>query len=213
MALPNLMDPSQVSNQLQFVPQFNASVPPFAMHPPFNTAPPQWNNWQDPSKVFNDSKVDPKTLAKAQEWTEHRAPDGRMYYYNAGIQQSCWERPQPLKDLDEARMAQTRAQALPPVQPLMMTQGNVTFDSSGNMINNKQRQAELEAEKKRKEDAEKAKAAKPLDKTRPIASTPISGTPWCVVWTGDARVFFYCPSTRTSVWERPEDLIGEQTSF
>lgn len=32
------------------------------------------------------------------------------------------------------------------------------------------------------------------------------GTPWCVVWTGDGRVFFYNPSTRTSVWERPDDL-------
>lgn len=30
----------------------------------------------------------------------------------------------------------------------------------------------------------------------------------CVVWTGDGRVFFYNPSTRTSVWERPEDLLG-----
>ena len=30
----------------------------------------------------------------------------------------------------------------------------------------------------------------------------------CVVWTGDGRVFFYNPSTRTSVWERPEELNG-----
>lgn len=30
----------------------------------------------------------------------------------------------------------------------------------------------------------------------------------CVVWTGDGRVFFYNPSSRTSVWERPEDLVG-----
>lgn len=72
------MDPSQqqpISNQLPFVPQFNASVSPFAMHPPL-IAPP-WNNWQahapnDPSKMFNDSKIDPKILAKASEWTEHR---------------------------------------------------------------------------------------------------------------------------------------------
>lgn len=31
----------------------------------------------------------------------------------------------------------------------------------------------------------------------------------CVVWTGDGRVFFFKPSTRTSVWERPEDLKGK----
>lgn len=67
-----------------------------------------------------------------------------------------------------------------------------------------------EAEKKQKEEEEKAKQApaKPQDKSRPISSTPIAGTPWCVVWTGDGRVFFYNPSTRTSVWERPEELVG-----
>ena len=29
-----------------------------------------------------------------------------------------------------------------------------------------------------------------------------------MVWTGDERVFFYNPSQRASVWERPEDLQG-----
>ena len=28
------------------------------------------------------------------------------------------------------------------------------------------------------------------------------------MWTGDGRVFFYNPSSRISVWERPDDLIG-----
>ena len=30
----------------------------------------------------------------------------------------------------------------------------------------------------------------------------------CVVWTGDGRCFFYNPSQRMSVWERPEELQG-----
>lgn len=60
---------------MPFVPQFNANVSPFAMHPPFTA--PSWNNWQaqapnDPSKMFNDSKIDPKLIAAAGEWTEHR---------------------------------------------------------------------------------------------------------------------------------------------
>jgi len=28
------------------------------------------------------------------------------------------------------------------------------------------------------------------------------------VWTGDGRVFFYNPSQRMSLWERPEELVG-----
>ena len=31
------------------------------------------------------------------------------------------------------------------------------------------------------------------DKSRPMSSTPVPGTPWCVVWTGDSRSFFYNP--------------------
>lgn len=49
---------------------------------------------------------------------------------------------------------------------------------------------------------------KPQDKSRPVSSTPIPGTPWCVVWTGDGRVFFFNPSQRTSLWEVPEELKG-----
>ena len=39
-------------------------------------------------------------MARAAEWTEHRAPDGRFYYYNAKAGESVWEKPQPLKDLE-----------------------------------------------------------------------------------------------------------------
>lgn len=99
--------------------------------------------------------------------------------------------------------------------------GGIQFDPMGFVVkqdDKEEESAEVKLEKKRKQDAERKKkedeekakqqAAKQQDKSRPVSSTPINGTPWCVVWTGDGRVFFYNPSTRTSVWERPEDLIG-----
>ncbi|KAG8009261.1 Transcription elongation regulator 1-like protein [Nibea albiflora] len=46
----------------------------------------------------------------------------------------------------------------------------------------------------------------------PVASTPVPGSPWCVVWTGDDRVFFFNPTIHLSVWERPGDLIGRDIS-
>uniref|UniRef100_A0A8C9SBK5 Transcription elongation regulator 1 n=1 Tax=Scleropages formosus TaxID=113540 RepID=A0A8C9SBK5_SCLFO len=45
-------------------------------------------------------------------------------------------------------------------------------------------------------------------KAKPVATNPIPGTPWCIVWTGDDRVFFYNPTTRLSMWDRPEELVG-----
>ncbi|CAK6979424.1 transcription elongation regulator 1-like protein isoform X1 [Scomber scombrus] len=47
---------------------------------------------------------------------------------------------------------------------------------------------------------------------RPVASTPVPGSPWCVVWTGDDRVFFFNPTMHLSVWERPGELIGRDIS-
>lgn len=46
------------------------------------------------------AKVDPELIAKASEWSEHKAPDGRFYYYNAKKGESVWEKPQALKDLE-----------------------------------------------------------------------------------------------------------------
>merc|ERR1719433_792578 len=50
--------------------------------------------------------------------------------------------------------------------------------------------------------------ATPKDKSRPISSTPVPGTPWCVVWTGDLRSFFYNPTNKQSVWEKPAEMEG-----
>uniref|UniRef100_A0A8C5FPA7 Transcription elongation regulator 1 n=1 Tax=Gadus morhua TaxID=8049 RepID=A0A8C5FPA7_GADMO len=63
----------------------------------------------------------------------------------------------------------------------------------------------LSQELKEEEMTEEEKAAQ---KAKPVATNPIPGTPWCVVWTGDDRVFFYNPTTRLSMWDRPEELVG-----
>lgn len=210
MMPPNMMEgPPPTQHMPPFVQPFNANISPFGMHAPPHFQPQfPWQPPNDPTKMF-DSRIDPKIIAKALEWTEHRAPDGRTYYFSASRGESVWEYPEALRKLDEARAALMQ----PPV-----AQGSITFDSAGNMVkpgqlmNVKPHQPvdfdAAEKERKRKEENEKAKPQKPQDKTRPISSTPISGTPWCVVWTGDSRVFFYNPSSRTSVWERPPDLVG-----
>ncbi|XP_043278756.1 pre-mRNA-processing factor 40 homolog A isoform X2 [Venturia canescens] len=43
---------------------------------------------------------------KKTEWTEHKAPDGRTYYYNAATKQSLWEKPDELKTPTELLLSQ-----------------------------------------------------------------------------------------------------------
>lgn len=39
------------------------------------------------------------------EWTEHKAPDDRLYYYNSVTKQSSWEKPDELKTKTEVSEA------------------------------------------------------------------------------------------------------------
>ncbi|KNC24473.1 hypothetical protein FF38_10524 [Lucilia cuprina] len=255
----------------------NFNQPPFGMPPPgygggFPGAPGaapwaamHWNQHMHPpaaaqekpakNLIIKPGVIDPAVIARAAEWSEHRAPDGRPYYYHAGRGESVWEKPQALRDMEAARMAahgatpQPTASApptpalvsgMPPhmmANPLMHMQApNPAFTADPAIAYAQaaaaaaaaagikpmtessktaaiEKEAKKNAEEKRKKEDEQKKttaAAKPVDKSRPISSTPIPGTPWCVVWTGDARVFFYNPSTRTSVWERPEDLLERE---
>jgi len=45
-------------------------------------------------------QIDPVILANAAEWSEHRSPDGRMYYYSMKTAESVWEKPEALRNLD-----------------------------------------------------------------------------------------------------------------
>uniref|UniRef100_A0A452H025 Uncharacterized protein n=1 Tax=Gopherus agassizii TaxID=38772 RepID=A0A452H025_9SAUR len=44
--------------------------------------------------------------AQKPPWSEHRAPDGRVYYYNCSSKQSTWEKPDELKSKAELLLSQ-----------------------------------------------------------------------------------------------------------
>lgn len=60
--------------QMAGMPPIGGGFPVFSMPPP-NFAPP-------PASC---------------EWSEHKSPDGRTYYYNSITKQSAWEKPDELK--------------------------------------------------------------------------------------------------------------------
>ncbi|XP_056140413.1 transcription elongation regulator 1-like isoform X2 [Lampris incognitus] len=128
------------------------------------------------------------------EWSEYKTADGKTYYYNNRTLESTWEKPQALLDKEKEaekakeRLAQEEAEAME------------MEDEESKVDNTSEKE-----EPKEEEMTEEEKAAQ---KAKPVATNPIPGTPWCVVWTGDDRVFFYNPTTRLSMWDRPEELVG-----
>lgn len=56
----------------------------------------------------------------------------------------------------------------------------------------------------------KAASGKQKEGMKPVSTTAVPGSPWCVVWTDKNRVFYFNPSTKTSVWERPAELRNRE---
>ncbi|XP_037543839.1 transcription elongation regulator 1 isoform X3 [Nematolebias whitei] len=127
------------------------------------------------------------------EWSEYKTADGKTYYYNNRTLESTWEKPQAL--IEKAKEAEKAKERLMQEEAEAMEMEAEELKSED--INNEKEEP--------KELTEEEKAAQ---KARPVATNPIPGTPWCVVWTGDDRVFFYNPTTRLSMWDRPDELIG-----
>ncbi|TMS34111.1 hypothetical protein L596_001760 [Steinernema carpocapsae] len=128
--------------------------------------------------VAAQRKANGKTIT-GSPWTEYPSPDGRKYYYNMLTQETTWEKPKELQEPKERK------------RPSTVTSSPVAV-----------RERESSPEK------HQAPQHASIDASRPVSSNAVAGTPWCVVWTGDSKVFFFNPTTRISVWERPPELYN-----
>uniref|UniRef100_U3JKT6 Transcription elongation regulator 1 n=1 Tax=Ficedula albicollis TaxID=59894 RepID=U3JKT6_FICAL len=128
----------------------------------------------------------PASLAAAavSEWTEYKTADGKTYYYNNRTLESTWEKPQELKDKEKMEEKVKEPIKEPSEEPLPM---------------------ETEEEESKEEPIKELIKEVKNPKASLKSHIPLL---WCVVWTGDERVFFYNPTTRLSMWDRPDDLIG-----
>ncbi|KAI4873132.1 hypothetical protein NFI96_016446 [Prochilodus magdalenae] len=140
----------------------------------------------------------PAALAGAlsiPEWSEYKTVDGKTYYYNSRTQESTWDKPAELKEKDKDLVKVKDVHSANDCEAMEI--GDVDLKVESSIL--------AKEAPKEEEMTEEEKAAQ---KAKPVATNPIPGTPWCVVWTGDDRVFFYNPTTRQSMWDRPDELVG-----
>ncbi|KAA0190406.1 hypothetical protein HAZT_HAZT005643 [Hyalella azteca] len=94
------------------LPQAAPSLPPSVLPPclpPSGPAPLLAPQASDPLTVPTPSKEETaknNSGKKASVWTEHKAGDNRIYYYNSVTKQSSWEKPDELKTPAELLLSQ-----------------------------------------------------------------------------------------------------------
>ncbi|CAF3434386.1 unnamed protein product [Rotaria socialis] len=171
---------------------------------------------------------------EASVWSEFKNPEGRPYYYNSKTTESTWDKPIVLNDVidfqnqlehvnktiheseKEAKRLESEQSQLAAVtatttnasdkqpQQAAATPAFINGFTLEKLDNNEMRrfgESGLGADRNAIDDKSKGKA-------RPVSTKPISGTPWCIVWTSDQQVFFFNPTSRISLWDRPEELKG-----
>uniref|UniRef100_A0A673XZZ9 Transcription elongation regulator 1 n=1 Tax=Salmo trutta TaxID=8032 RepID=A0A673XZZ9_SALTR len=123
------------------------------------------------------------------EWSEYKTADGKTYYYNNRTLESTWDKPLELREKErEAEKAKERQQAL------------------------EEEAMEMEDEEPKIEPPNEMKEVRGELTELSSLSCPCALLNVCVcrciVWTGDERVFYYNPTTRLSMWDRPDELVG-----
>jgi len=184
-------------------------------------------------KEFEEKLV--KVNAEISMWSEFKNAEGRPYFYNTKTMESTWEKPLIFTDLIEVenqleivnksihenekefkRLEKEQSQnaaAIAATSTDKSTTPNPTATTS-NFANNFTLEKLDQNDLRRFGDGTLTNERtlnndqKSKGKARPISNKPIPGTPWCLVLTSDQQYFFFNPTSRTSLWNRPDELKG-----
>ncbi|KAK8040259.1 hypothetical protein PG991_000047 [Apiospora marii] len=147
-------------------------------------------------------------------WTEHKAPTGHTYYYNAATKESTYKRP---------GLAEIASPA-PPPPPIAGANPNASFlqhSAIPNLSNPAAAnawQAQFNAPPQHQQNQRGGFGGRggrggndrprPQPRDKPKSSTPIPGCePWVLVYTKYGRRFVYNPTKQASYWRIPEKVM------
>ncbi|KAF9933595.1 transcription elongation regulator [Linnemannia zychae] len=133
-------------------------------------------------------------------WTEHKAPDGMAYYYNAASGQSSWIRPTIQSSPLPPPPGMT---TYPPTQQPLYPPG-VTPPPQGMATPLGLAPAPIAPSSA--EDSGKTKKGKKPKKEKAIKKTQVLESPWFIVETNLENTFFFNKETKVSIWVPTPEL-------
>ncbi|KAL2059790.1 hypothetical protein VTL71DRAFT_10174 [Oculimacula yallundae] len=144
-------------------------------------------------------------LPLAEGWTEHKAPTGHLYYYNAETKQSTYTRP-------VATIAPTLPAPANPSESFLQHQNVGGQPSAGTPFNNFGPQGQFQGGRGDHQGQRGGRGGhnsrpKPQPTDKPKSRHPIPGCdPWVLVHTKLGRRFVYNTAKDQSFWRIPEKL-------
>ncbi|KAL9603849.1 MAG: hypothetical protein Q9219_000958 [cf. Caloplaca sp. 3 TL-2023] len=142
-------------------------------------------------------------------WTEHKAPTGHLYYYNATTQQSTYTRPSTDSPYpNQLSYTETPYDQLP-FQPKIQQHGTQYPPSAG-----QHQPVEPSDQSAIGSSAGRNAQQRPQPKDRPKSKHAIPGCePWILVNTKLRRRFVYNPDSNESFWKFPPDVLKAVVEF
>ncbi|KAF4972784.1 hypothetical protein FZEAL_9525, partial [Fusarium zealandicum] len=141
-------------------------------------------------------------------WSEHTAPTGHTYYYNAESKESTYKRPGT--ELPPPQPAQAQAPGYPPYGSMPSLAdpnvANAYMAQLNQAQNGGQHQNRRGGHGAGRGGFEGRPRPQPVDKPRRKEAIP-GCEPWLLVYTKYSRRFVYNPEKKTSYWRIPEKLM------
>lgn len=132
-------------------------------------------------------------------WTEHKAPTGHTYYYNAATGVSTYTRPVPTPDPAASYLQHQSVPAINLSDPNVANAFMAQYSAAANPTPNP-------SAARGGQDRDRRPPPQPTDK--PKSKVEIPGCePWVLVYTKYGRRFAYHPVKNASYWRIPEKLM------
>lgn len=208
---------------LMFPPPFFPAAATAAWRPPVSVAAVPTNrpmiSESDIQRRIYMNQVNPDLRDRATDWQEYKTPDQKIYYYNNKTLERTWNKPAVIQELEDAitvikeqkaKKAIEEAKAQESSNQRKQQQSDNEGDSeSKNNGNNHKKTPDDQSQSKNPQQQQQQQSSSGGG-MKPVSTTNVPGTPWCVVWTDKGKVFYFNPSTKTSVWDRPAELRNRE---
>lgn len=137
-------------------------------------------------------------------WTEHTAPTGHTYYYNAETKESTYKRPGVPPAPEPAQQQQPYA----PYSGMPSLADPNVANAYLAQLNRGPQQQQQQHHHQRQDQGKGANRPRPQPIDKPRRKIPIPGhEPWILVYTKYSRRFVYNPAKKASYWRIPEKLM------